>query len=187
MARDLNPSTESASQQEEVRPVLFLELQFASETSYVWSGIGPIDWNEETWLGLGQIGEISTIEETAHLKAAGVSMKLSGLSPTLLDKALVGKAEYRRRPINIWLGFSDPSGVAFSEPALVLSGQMDIMSVVVGETLTIELTAENDLIDLQRPRTRRYTPEDQKETYPDDLGFDYVAALQDMTIEWPNG
>lgn len=187
MSRDLDPATQAAAEQPTVWPVLFVQMDFASQTSRVWSGVGPIDWDGHTWQGMGELGEITGIEETATVRAAGIGFRLSGLGPSLLEKAMIGKSEYRRRPVKVWLGFSDATGVPLAPPTLVWSGQMDVMTITAGETLTIDLTAENDLIDLERPRTRRYTPEDQKEIYPDDLGFDYVAALQDMQIKWPNG
>jgi hypothetical protein len=40
------------------------------------------------------------------------------------------------------------------------------------------------MIDLLRPKTRRYTGEDQKIDFPSDLGFDFVPELQDQQIIW---
>ena len=37
---------------------------------------------------------------------------------------------------------------------------------------------------IEKPRERRYTSEDQKLDHPDDRGFEYVPALQDMPIFW---
>ena len=40
------------------------------------------------------------------------------------------------------------------------------------------------MIDLQRPKSRRYTKEDQQIDFPTDLGFDFVPELQDIQIIW---
>jgi hypothetical protein len=62
---------------------------------------------------------------------------------------------------------------------------MDVMTIdETGETCSITLTAENRLIDLERPRVRRYTSEDQKSLHPNDKGFDFVNSLQEAEIKW---
>ena len=67
----------------------------------------------------------------------------------------------------------------------IFSGRMDVMTIdETGETCSITLTAENRLIDLERPRVRRYTSEDQKSLHPNDKGFDFVNSLQEAEIKW---
>ena len=52
------------------------------------------------------------------------------------------------------------------------------------DTSTLQLTAENKLIDLERPRVGRFTSEYQKSIYPDDKGFDFVESMQEQKIVW---
>ena len=55
------------------------------------------------------------------------------------------------------------------------------------ETAVITVSVENRLIDLEKPRVRRYTPEDQKIDLPfnvRDNGFDEVASVQNKEIIW---
>ena len=62
---------------------------------------------------------------------------------------------------------------------------MDVMSIDEGtETVSINLSVESRLIDLEKPSNKRYTSEEQKAVYPDDLGLDFVVDLQDMPIAW---
>jgi hypothetical protein len=62
---------------------------------------------------------------------------------------------------------------------------MDVMTIgEQGDNCTIDLTAESRLIDLERPRLRRWTSEDQKALDPDDKGFEFVNSLQEATIKW---
>ena len=187
MPRALTDATAAEAAKPVVAPLVFVELAFASGTERVWSGHGTLDWDGRSWTGLGSLGSISAMEETTDLRASGITLQLSGVDPTLLGASLLGKAEYRRRRVKVWLGFADPdTGAVIAEPFLAWSGRMDVMTIEEGETLTIQMTAENDLIDLERPRTRRYLPDDQKAIYPGDLGLDYIASLQDAQIEWPD-
>ena len=52
------------------------------------------------------------------------------------------------------------------------------------EASTIELSVENKLVDLERPRVRRFTSAYQKSVYPNDLGLDFVEDLQDKDVSW---
>jgi len=59
------------------------------------------------------------------------------------------------------------------------------MSIVEnGETAEVSLTGESRLIDLERPRVRRWTSEDQKSLYSGDLGFDFLNSIQEKEIVW---
>jgi hypothetical protein len=53
-----------------------------------------------------------------------------------------------------------------------------------GQTATVSLQVENVLIDLERPRTRKYTDEEQRKRFPGDASLENVAALQDRQIAW---
>jgi hypothetical protein len=62
---------------------------------------------------------------------------------------------------------------------------MDTMQIAeTGESARITLALENRLILLERPRTLRFTSEDQKTLFPGDLGLDFIDDIQDRTIEW---
>ena len=52
------------------------------------------------------------------------------------------------------------------------------------ESATITLNLESRLIQLERPKNRRYTHEDNKKDLPGDLGFEFVTDLQDKEIIW---
>lgn len=60
--------------------------------------------------------------------------------------------------------------------------RMDTMAVEMGDTATITLTAESPMAAWDRPRTRRYTSEDQAQLYPADKFFEFVPAVQSMEI-----
>jgi hypothetical protein len=55
------------------------------------------------------------------------------------------------------------------------------------ERCEIQITYESRLIDLNRAREWRYTHESQQQISPGDLGFEYVAGLQEREIRWGMG
>jgi hypothetical protein len=62
---------------------------------------------------------------------------------------------------------------------------MDVMTIQEdGATATVSLQVENVLIDLERPRIRKLTDEEQRKRFPGDASFENIAALQDRQISW---
>lgn len=165
------------------RPALLIELQFLAETVRVWSGVGPLAWQGATWLGVGTLGRVSSVEETLELKAAGASFQLSGVPSELLSHVM--GEPIQRRLVSMWLAFFDEDWGLVPDPVLLFRGRMDTVEIHDGgPTATITLFAEVRLRDLERARVRRYTDQDQQAEYPGDLGFAFVTALQETNILW---
>ena len=183
MARDLTGDMVAAIIAQVVRPVRFFEGVFADGTLRLWSGVGPITWDGETWLGAGHLGRIGPIEETAEVKAAGVRCEISGVSTANLATAL---AQVRLGAEGtIWEGCIDENNDVIADPAISFKGRLDICEESDdGETATIVLTYESRLAALERARERRLTPEDQKALYPADEGFDFVPSIQEWNGKW---
>jgi hypothetical protein len=53
-----------------------------------------------------------------------------------------------------------------------------------GETATVSISIENVLIDLDRPRARKLTNEEQLKRFSGDNSLSNVANLQDRQISW---
>lgn len=166
-----------------LRPVFFYEGEFSGGTLRLWSGAGSIGWNSQTWLGAGGLLSISEIQETTEVRAAGVTLALSGLDTSIIAIAL---AQARQGLAGkVWIGALDASNAVIADPFLAYEGRLDVPEIAdEGETCTVTVSYESRLIDLERPRERRITHEDQQIDYPGDLGREYVAGLQNAEIVW---
>lgn len=72
-----------------------------------------------------------------------------------------------------------------ADPVELKRGKFDVVVLKnSGRECTIQAVYEDRLVDLEKPRIRRWTPEDQKRDYPDDEGFSEVAALVDAEFQW---
>jgi len=183
MARQLTTALEAATLAPVVRPALLVGLDFASGPLRLWSGIGKLTWAGNDYLGAGQLLAVAPATETQGLSAEGATLALSGIPAELLSIALA--EAYQGRSAKVWLAAFDLSGALVADPYLIFDGRMDVMTIdEAGETSTISVTAESRLIDLERPRERRYTDEDQRIEYPDDAGCEFVAGLADAEITW---
>lgn len=166
-----------------LRPAFFVQIQFGSETVYLWTGTQNIAWNGQTWLGVGALGSISTVEEGSNVEAKGVTLTLSGFDATLLTDVLV---DFRLGlPVVVYLGLFDATGALIPDPITSWAGRTDQPTVeVTGETASISINCESRLLSMNVAADRRYTNDDQQIESPGDEGFKFVAGIAEMQIYW---
>lgn len=184
MSRSLTAAVEAEVVKSRIKPFWLVYLGFDSGAVRLFSGIGTISWNGNTYTGAGTLGRISPIEETSDVRSNGVQLSLSGISSSLISTAL--GEEYQGRTCTIWLGFLDSSDALIADPVQMFSGKLDVMSIVdSGDTCDITVTAENRLVDLERPsEVRYYADADQKRYSTGDRGCEFVETLQTKDIVW---
>lgn len=181
MARDLHVDTAAELQGEKLQPIGMVELGFDSGWVRLWSGIGQLTWNASVFEGVGTLGIISAIEETTEIRAVGVKLRLSGIPADVLAIALA--EAWQGRVARVYYAVLE--GRHFiGEPVTVFDGLMDQMTLVEGETASIDVACESKQIDLERSLVRRWTAEEQRAEFPLDRGLDAVAALQEVEILW---
>lgn len=183
MARDLTAGVITELSASRVRPVLFVEVEFASGFVRFWSGIGDFTWDSKLWTGAGNLLSVTPAGETTAIRANGIVMSLSGINPSVLSAVLANAQQ--GKPATCWLGFLDSDDVIVADPYLFFKGRVDVPEIEEGpETATVTITAENQLIELRKIRPRRYTSQDQKIDYPTDLGFDFIPRLKSFSGIW---
>lgn len=166
----------------EVAPFLLFQGEFISGTVRAWSGYGNLTWAGVAWTGTGTLLSVSEITETNETSANGITINLNGIPASLISLAL---GEVRQGASGkIYLGLLSGTAV-INDPILLFAGKLDIPSITdEGEFAEISITYESRLIDLERARINRYTPEDQKRLFPGDLSMDYVPSIQEKKIVW---
>jgi hypothetical protein len=182
MPRPITAGQLAAITSSNIQPALFVLATFTSGPVYMWSGMGPIVWGGNTWQGLGTLGSVSTVEESATIEAKGITLTLSGLDTTQLtgitDEFQVGL------PAIVYLGLFS-NGVLIDTPIIAWAGRMDQPTLDVdGSTASITIACENRLVEMNTAVDRRYTNEDQQLDYPGDTGMSFVNSIQDVTIFW---
>lgn len=183
MSRTLSTAMQAVATAEVVRPIYLVDLEFASGSIYLWSGLGDLSFNSNTYIGAGDLLSIGAVQESTELTATGAQITLGGIKQSLLT--LARDEPYQGRPLTIRLGAFDENGDLIASPVIVFSGFMDVMTISdSGETSTITVSAENKLIVFQKTAIRRYTAEDQKIEHPNDKGFEFVAKIQEKEVVW---
>lgn len=183
MTRTMNASIKAAFTAATLRPFILTEFEFPAVTMRLWSGIGILTWNGDDYTGAGRLLQIRPAEETDGLDANGAVFELSGVPSDLISAGLT--AEYQGRPCRIYVGVLDGGNNIIADPVNIFTGLMDVMSLDDDpEFPVISLTAESELVVLNKARDRRYTHEDQQIDFPGDLGLEFVPSLQDKEINW---
>lgn len=183
MSRDLTAGMITEVTAAQLSPIYIIKAEFDSGDLNLWSGIGDLTFNSETYTGVGNIIAIESIEENSSLEANGLSITLSGIPSSIISTAL--SEDYQGRFLTVWFGALDTSGAIVSDAYQMFKGRMDVLEISESAaTATVNMKCENVLIDFNRTKERRYTPEDQKSEYAGDKGFDFVARLQDQQITW---
>ncbi len=167
--------------------VVFAEFMFTTPVR-VWTGLGDKvatmpGGSSQTWIGVGDLGGIESIIESADRRRNGVLFSLSGVDTSLLSDVLTDN--YQGKDVTAWEAYIDDAGVLIADPALAFSGIMDTMGISDGDPSgIIKLQCESRDILLQRTSRSLYTNEEQQLKFPGDLGLEFMLELQDKQIIW---
>lgn len=207
--RDIETVVQQALDDAVIEPFFAIELNFDSAPIRLWTGTGESTIDGQTYIGTGNLLDISSVEETSEMAVKGATITLSGMSSEVISLAL--QSPYQGRVCNIYFGllidhdnwilntgswndlgewvdvayWQDGEVQAYASLTQIFSGYMDEMNITEGPDFgTIELKVENKLIDLERQRVRRFTNQYQKSVYPGDRGLEFVENIQDKEIVW---
>jgi hypothetical protein len=182
MSRSLDTTFGTSLDAGLIGPVILVMLTFNSDVRYIWSGVGTLVWNGNSFTGVGSLGKISDISEGTTVQADGVTLELSGIDPIYLGECLTDVQI--GAPAIIWFG-NMLNGVLVGQPYQIFKGTVDRPVVNgSGQTVSITLELENRLSDLSRASNRRYTSADQRLYYPTDIAFGWVEQLNDLALNW---
>ena len=164
--------------------VTFAKLEFPSGTIYVHNSIGTYNWGGQNWLGTGDFGEISQIEEGADVSPYKITLTLSGLDATISGAAL--NEDYYMHPATVYLGALNADDELIADPTVVWEGVMDQMNISIGAGGgdAIQLVAESELARFDKASNKKYTHSQQQSQHSGDLLFEFMADIEDAHIRW---
>jgi hypothetical protein len=167
---------------------LLVEMLLETSNVYVHDGIGPLTWNDKTWLGVGDLGAISGISGGVDLDASDMSMMLGGVPSDYREEVLTELARGKR--VNVYQGIINAATGQWSyDPELVYAGFIDAPDIAeeISENLAAHLTITVPVIAassyVRRLSQWRRTDADQEELFPGDKFF---AFKTDLKIPVPN-
>jgi hypothetical protein len=161
-----------------------VEMQFGSGTVRVTDLPYDIVHAGNIWTGLGHMGSIEPVRESAQSEATGLRFTLAGPIAAYLSLAL--QEQLQGDPVLLYVAFFDSNHQIIADPALEWSGRADSMSIQDGgENASISVSAESRFADFARPRIRRFSDADQQAAYPGDRFFEFLPQMVEKTLIWP--
>ncbi len=167
------------------RPFTLVKFEFDSADLNLWDGVGDLVFDGDTYLGAGNLLDISEIAETEDIIANSVRFTLSAIPSDIISTALT--ENYQGRPVSMWMGMFDASKAIVADPELIFSGSMDVMDIFeAGDASSASIIAESQLRALTRASSRVWTSADQKAILglETDKGFDEIPLIQEKSLVW---
>jgi hypothetical protein len=177
----INATQQAALEKAKVGVAVFLELQFVSGTLRLCNYTSTFTWGGNDWQGLGSLGSVSALDESAGVGSSAMTFGLNITSAALLAIGVGAVEDYRGQPAKLYFTPLDENDVPIfndaGEPDQCWRGTMDVISTGVdGEDGQIVLKCETSAFGLKRSSLRLNAAQ-QKQRYPTDTGFDYLTDL----------
>jgi hypothetical protein len=189
MARSIGSNFLSQLNSSQLRTFYAVKMRFTSGDLLLSTTYSNIVIDSETYIGSGNILNISQISETSDTKASGIQINLTGLDSSILSAGL--NDNVAGMIVELYFGVLTTTANAdavVDTPYKIFEGFIDTMVLdEQGMSSSLKFTVENKMIILEKPSDRRYTDEDQKELFPNDRGLEFVASLQNKSIAWGGG
>lgn len=179
-----NDAVKNALSSQHVEVVSFAKLEFPSGTVYLHNSLGTLTWGGNDWLGVGDLGAISQVEEALDVSPYAITLTLSGLNTTITAAALT--ENYFMHGATIYIGVLDADAELITTPTQIWSGYMDQMNMSVGADGGdgIEMICESELSRFNRSSNLMYTNVSQQAKSSGDLFFNHIHKVEGAKINW---
>jgi hypothetical protein len=161
----------------------FLYLDHAEGPVRFWTGTGKVSWDGSDWFGVGALGAISGVEQTAEITAQELSFVLSSVDPKVIT---LTTGSVRNRAIILYARWLSADNVWFPDAVVLWKGVMDhLTSREDGGQAVLELLTSSPLRNWGQAPNVAYTNEEQQLFYAGDTGFDRIVSLANKnTAGW---
>lgn len=165
----------------QVYMVALVKLEFDTP-AYLHSGIGTIVYDSNSYIGVGQLGGITGVEESEDLAPAPFKLSISGIDSTFLAEGL-DSGNYGD-VVTVYRGYRQDDGTLVADPWVATRGKVEYQQVVRGNQNSVSITVQHDLSLLDETAGDRWSHEDQLAKYPLDQGLEYVHENEGIKLLW---
>lgn len=156
---------------------------------YLWDGLGKLEYDGQTWLGMGRLGSIAIAPFTTEAQIHDLTLTLSHVDQQYLDAVNVSM---KGRDITIWKAVLDDNNKVLHKWVIV-EAEGDQISASVSEDGegTITLTAIAGFYFMEKQSAAVWDQQQQRDRLtglgldPDsDTGFDQMHLMKNKEITW---
>lgn len=183
MTRDITPAVEAETEAANLNWGLLLELELDSGTVNVWSGVRPLLFDGKTWLGVGNMGSLSSGGVESIISSDNrINATLSGIPddelPGLITELQSGNPT--NRPWSLFITMLDANADVLSDPVLISSGEIDSVSFSDTPVSSVTLSLANEAARMKKSQFFSLNDADQNVLFAGDKGMEFTARLQDF-------
>lgn len=181
--RDVTTAFDNALHAPQLRVAQLVYIDHPDGAVYVWSGVGNLDWNGNTYQGIGALGGINGVESTAPLKISEVTFVLTNVPVDLLADV---NTDVKGRQAEVYFALLTDNMEVIPDPILIMLVDLDYQAAKIEDdgTATLYLTGSTGLWRLEQPSLVSWSPEEHKKTYPADTGLDMVPDMESKEVTW---
>ena len=186
--RDLTGDMQTAVAAQTGTTVHLISLEFSGGTIFLATLPHDVDWDGETWVGIGGVLGFAPIAEAPDLRASGVPMKMSGVDQTIIAALL--SENFRGRSAEIYRAKFAADGTIVADPINIFTGRLnsgfEIRDSVEPDARagSVEITTlcVSDLAVLAYARGIRTNMASHQAVEPDDTFFQHVNGIPEEIV-----
>ena len=180
--RITDPAAISALEDDEVRIVVLIHLDFPNDPIYFSTANGDIVLNGDTYIGMDDLINIGGVGE--DLEGRPNTLKLSMAIPDDQNIELILNQAWQGRQALMHVCVCDPDWQVIGDPILTVEFSISGMPFQVGNSNSVSVELTSELADWDRPNIGRFTHQFQQYLYPGDMGLEFVHETVDREINW---
>ncbi len=171
------------------RDIVLAKIETDADPHFYWNGIGLLDFDGATWVGLGELANVVIAPSTTQVQATDVTITLSGVDEdnlAMLDASIKGKKAW------FWKAYLDEQyRVRFT--VLLSECRLDqaAMQAQPNGSQAVQITGVGGFYFFENQETAYWDTEHQRDMLialgedPDsDTGFDLMSTLKNKQITW---
>lgn len=170
-----------------VRYCFLAEVNSSVGPSYFWSGVGSLDYDAKSWIGLGILGRISGMGETAEIRTVETSYEMSGIDSENPELSKFLDQPIRGYLAKAWFALLDESYRIIPDPIQIDETILDTPHTVDSKdgSSTLILNGQSAIFNYRRPKSLAITHEEQQANFPGSTGFSRIPTeVADKTVSW---
>jgi len=153
-------------------------------------GINALDASQETYSGLGQLGDVPAFQQLINGVAERLTFHVSGVSKDTLATASAEAPGVKNTPIAIAIGLFDGAWQQLGIPKWLWSGHADFVTLNQqsgqgGITRVIELSVGSLFTGRRRRGLSYLTDRDQQTRHPGDRFCERTVLYSQFEKVWP--
>lgn len=181
MSRSLTAAYLSALASGNIIYIFLIDMFFDSATTRFALAPYNVSWNGNTYTGVATIAGIESIKEAGEMEATGMTFQIVANAAMI---SIAMNENIQGRKVVMRMALLDSNHQIIDTPLVCFQGRLDTMSIGLGKTGVIKVTAESRFAAWDTAKVRRFNSPDQQVRYPTDTFFDFVPQMVAKELPW---